>query len=108
MKGAMKTGSETLEKIFDLGVPREYSQSEFKRKFKFTVTFKATMRGLATPKETSFSYYDFVAARKCYRNILLAFYRGKDVGSFIICLSHYGAMTWQKPIFLEAVDDNGQ
>ena len=104
----METESETLEKIFDLAVPREQNQSEYRRKFKFTVTFKATMRGLTKPKETSFSYYDFVAARKSYRNILLAFYRGKDVRSFTICLSHYGAMTWQKPTFLEAVDDNGQ
>ena len=104
----MRKESETLEKIFDLAVPREQNQSVYRRKFKFTVTFKAKMRGLTKPKETSFSYYDLVAARKCYRNILLAFYRRKDVISFTICLSHYGAMTWQKPIFLEAVNDNGQ
>jgi hypothetical protein len=104
----MKTENETLEKILDLGLPKGYDQPEYRRKFKFMVTFKVAIKGVGKPKETNFSYYDLGSARKCYRDILLALYRGKDVGSFTICLNHYGAMTWQKPIFLEAVDDNGQ
>jgi hypothetical protein len=104
----METENETLEKILNLGIPKGFERYEYKRKFKFTVTFKVAIRGAAKPKETNFSYYDLGSARKCYRDILLALYRGKDVRSFTICLNHYGAMTWQKPIFLDAVDDNGQ
>ncbi len=101
----METESETLEKIADMGIPKGFDSSEYKRKFKFRVTFKAKARDSAKAQESSFSYYDLATARRCYRDILLAFYKGKEIESFAICLNHYGSKKWEKPIHLEAVSE---
>ncbi len=103
----METESETLEKIADLGTPKGFDRSEYKRKFKFSVSYKVTMRGTDKEHVSGFSYYDLVSARRCYRDILLALYKGREVESFVICLNHYGSKTWEKPIHLEAVNGMG-
>lgn len=95
----------TLERISDLGFPKGHVQSEYKRTFKFRVTFKATVGDSAKPQETSFAYHDLPSARRCYRDMLLAFYRGRGIGSFAICLNHFGSKKWEKPIHLEAVTE---
>jgi hypothetical protein len=108
----METARETLEKISDLGTPKGLPKSDQKHKFKFRVTFQATVRGAAKAMavsadrcESSFSYYDLVSARKCYRDILLSFYKGKEIESFAVCLNHYGSKKWEKPIYAESADD---
>ncbi len=102
----METESETLEKISDLGLPKGHREFDYKRKFKFRVTFKATVRGAAKARESSFSYYDLVSARKCYRDILLAFYKGREIESFAVCLNHHGSKKWEKPIHEESGEDS--
>jgi hypothetical protein len=99
----MNTDNETLERILDLGIPKGHDGFECKHKFKFRVTFRATVRGDGEPTETSFAYYDLVSARKCYRNILLAFYKGREISAFAICLNHFGSRKWERPIHSEAV-----
>ena len=101
----METESGTLEKISDLGLPKGQREFDYKRKFKFRVTFKATVVGAAKARESSFSYYDLVSARKCYRDILLAFYKGKDIESFAVCLNHHSSKKWERPIHAEATDE---
>ena len=101
----METEIETLEKISDLGLPKGQREFDYKRKFKFRVSFKATVRGAAKARESSFSYYDLVSARKCYRDILLAFYKGREIESFAVCLNHYGSKKWERPIHAEATDE---
>ena len=89
-----------------MGLPKGQIKFDPKRKFKFRVTFKATMRGAAKAKESSFSYYDLVSARKCYRDILLAFYKGREIESFAVCLNHHGSKKWEKPIHEESGEDS--
>ncbi len=93
----------TLERISDLGLPTGQGEFDDKRKFKFRVTFRAMVRGDGDPRETSFSYYDLVSARRCYRDILLAFYKGREIESFAICLNHHGSGKWKNPIHTEAL-----
>jgi hypothetical protein len=99
----MDTESVTLEKILDLGIPKGYDRFEFRRKFKFRVTFRATVLGAAELRETSFAYYDLATARRCYRDILLALYKGRGIGSFAICLNHFGSGRWERPIYWEGL-----
>ena len=101
----METESETLEKIADMGMPKGQDRYDFKRKFKFRVSYKVTMRGMEKSHATGFSYYDLLSARRCYRDILLAFYKSKEVESFSICLNHYGSKAWDKPIHMETVNE---
>ncbi len=103
----METESETLEKISDMGIPKRFERSEYKRKFKFRVSYKVSMRGTAIEHVTGFSYYDLVSARRCYRDILLALYKGREIESFAICLNHFGSKTWEKPIHMESVSEGG-
>jgi hypothetical protein len=93
----------TLERILDLGIPKGDDGFESGRKFKFRVTFKATVRGEDAPTETSFAYNDLISARKCYRNILLALYKGREIAAFAICLNHFGSCRWEKPIHWEGL-----
>lgn len=103
----METESETLEKIADMGIPKGFGSSEYKRKFKFRVSYKVTVRGTEKTHVTGFSYYDLASARRCYRDILLALYRSREVGSFAICLNHYCSKPWEGPIHMEAVSEGG-
>ena len=98
--------TETLEKIEEMGTPKERGPLDFKRKFKFRVSFRARMRGAAKPSEGSFSYFDYDTARRCYRKILLAFYRGKEVDAFAICLNRHGSKKWEEPLHMESGDES--
>jgi hypothetical protein len=106
-KNDMKTKEDTMEKIEDLGVPKGHDRPEFKRKFKYRVTFKANVRGTAKPSESSFAYHDLVSARKCYRDILLAFYKGKEIEGFAICLNRFDEPKWLNAIHRETMDFGG-
>ena len=105
--GTMSNDSETMEKINELGMPKGFERHWDKRKFRFRVTFSATARGTARLQENSFAYYDLATARKCYRCILLAFYKSRDVEGFAICLNHYSSEKWMKAIHSEAVNGQG-
>jgi hypothetical protein len=101
----MRFNSETLEKISDLGIPKGFDEFEYKRKFKYRVSFKAVVGDSGKPQECSFSYYDLASARRCYRKVLLALYRGKGIASFAICLNPFDLKKWEGAIHRESVDN---
>ena len=95
---------EKLEKIIDYGLPSGEPHRQHKeRPLKFRVAMKALVEGESELQATSFAYHDLATARKCYRNILLALYKSREIKSYAICLNHYASQEWELAIFEESV-----
>lgn len=94
-----------LEKIDDWGVPRDDGRFGKKvRPFKFRISYRLWLRGDAVLHAGEFCYFDLVAARRCYRDILLGLYRGREVVGFEICLNRVADVSWVSGILREGGD----